>query len=99
YDLIIAPVLTMIRTDAATAIATRVTEGGATFLVTFFSGLVDENDRVHPGGAPGPLRDILGIWVEETDALPPGKTNGLHFAAAWKGIDSGTTFAADLLCD
>ena len=46
-----------------------VSEGG-TFVTTFLSGLVDEHDLVITGGYPGKLRDILGIWVEETDALP-----------------------------
>ena len=45
---------------------------GGTFLTTFFSGMVQENDLVTLGGYPGKLRDILGIWVEEEDALAAG---------------------------
>ena len=33
------------------------------------SGLVDENDRCIFGEYPGKLKDVLGIWVEEVDAL------------------------------
>ena len=33
---------------------------GGTLVVSYFSGVVDATDAVHPGGAPGPLRDVLG---------------------------------------
>ena len=66
-------------------------ENGGTFVTTFFSGIVDENDLVHLGGYPGPLRDILGIWVEETDALPENAENGFVF--------EGKRYPAKLICD
>jgi beta-galactosidase len=72
---------------------------GATFLTTFFSGMVDENDTVYLEGSPGPLREVLGLRVEETDALPAGKTNGLTFARAFGEIPEGTVHPAGLLCD
>ena len=59
-----------------------VSEGG-TFVTTFLSGLVDEHDLVITGGYPGKLRDILGIWVEETDALPSYMKNSF----SWNGKD------------
>ncbi|MBO5503432.1 MAG: beta-galactosidase trimerization domain-containing protein, partial [Lachnospiraceae bacterium] len=64
---------------------------GGTFVTTFFSGIVDDNDLVHLGGYPGPLRDILGIWVEETDALPREAEN--HFS--W----DGKRYPGKLVCD
>jgi beta-galactosidase len=48
--------------------AERLTEfvrGGGQVLVSFFSGIVDECDRVHLGGYPAPLREVLGLRVEE----------------------------------
>lgn len=33
--------------------------------MSFFSGIVDDCDRVHPGGYPAPLREALGLRVEE----------------------------------
>lgn len=74
YDVIIAPVLYMVTDDDASKIRDYVADGG-TFVTTFFSGIVDEHDLVHLGGYPGPLRDVLGIWSEEIDALPPDKHN------------------------
>jgi beta-galactosidase len=71
YDVIVAPVAYMMREEQAERIADRVREG-ATLVTTFFSSVVDDNDRVHAGGAPGPLRPLLGLTVEEFDAIPPG---------------------------
>ncbi|KAF6595689.1 beta-galactosidase trimerization domain-containing protein, partial [Paenibacillus sp. EKM208P] len=51
------------------------TEHGGTFVTTFFSGIVNENDLVTTGGYPGKLRNLLGIWVEEIDALLPESHN------------------------
>lgn len=39
------------------------------------SGLVDENGRCIFGEYPGKLKDVLGIWVEEVDALRPYESN------------------------
>ena len=47
--------------------------GGAHALVTFYSGIVDENDRVRPGGYPAVWRDLLGIRVEEFAPVLPGE--------------------------
>jgi DNA-binding transcriptional MerR regulator len=33
------------------------------------AGWVDEDDLAYPGGYPGPLRRLTGVWVEEIDAL------------------------------
>ena len=64
---------------------------GGTFITTFFSGYVDENDLVIIGGYPGRLRDILGIWVEEIDALPKDSSNSFLYG--------GKTYSAGMLCD
>ncbi len=90
YKLVIAPVLYMTKTGHAERLKEYVRKGG-TFLTTFFSGIVKEDDRVVPGGYPGELRELLGIWVEEIDALPPDKHNRI----VW----SGKTYKAGLLCD
>ena len=98
YEMIVAPLLTMLRTEDAAQIEQRV-QAGASFLTTFFSGLVDENDLIHEGGSPGPLRRVLGLSVEETDALPQTKTNGLRLTQSFGSIPADTVFASGLLCD
>jgi beta-galactosidase len=76
YDLVIAPVMYMIKPGFAEKIEAFVERGG-TFITTYFSGIVNENDIVTTGGYPGKLRKLLGIWAEEIDALLPGQTNEL----------------------
>lgn len=90
YAVVIAPVLYMVKGDCDEKIRTY-TKNGGTFVTTFFSGIVQENDLVTLGGYPGKLRDIFGIWVEEIDALPEGKENQFEY--------QGTKYPAKLLCD
>ena len=90
YKVVIAPVMYMTKPGADEKIRKFVSEGG-TFVTTFLSGLVDEHDLVITGGYPGKLRDILGIWVEETDALPSYMKNS--FSWNEKSYDCG------LICD
>jgi len=76
YEVVIAPVLYMVKPGYAKKLEHFVERGG-TFLTTFLSGIVDENDLVTLGGYPGELRQLLGIWSEEIDALAPEHTNKL----------------------
>jgi beta-galactosidase len=39
--------------------------GGGHLLVTYFSGIVDRDDHIRPGGYPGAFRELLGVLVEE----------------------------------
>lgn len=87
YDLIIAPVLYMLKDTVADNIKKFVSNGG-TFLTTFFSGYVDENDIVKIGGYPSELRNLLGIWVEELDALPPEINNSIQMNSTLEGFSS-----------
>ncbi len=64
YDLILAPTLYLVTEEAAGRLSAAV-EAGATALVTYFSGIVDEHDHVRLGGYPGAFRDLLGVRVEE----------------------------------
>ena len=92
YQVLIAPVLYMVKPGVDEKLRQFVKNGG-TLITTFFSGYVDETDIVTVGGYPGKLRDILGIWVEETDALPENGAN--HFT--WEGQRHPATLLCDLL--
>ena len=87
YDVIIAPVLYMLKDNVSDNIKAFVSNGG-TFLTTFFSGYVDNNDRVKLGGYPSELRDLLGLWVEELDALPPEINNSIMMNGSLANFDS-----------
>jgi beta-galactosidase len=73
YAVIVAPMLYMTKADFAERVRTAV-QAGASFVTTYFSGVVDETDLAYEG-YPGPLSDILGIRVEEIDALYPDQKN------------------------
>lgn len=68
YWLVVAPLLHMVPAELAERITSAV-EGGTHFVTTFFSGIVDEEGHVVPGGYPGALRDLLGVRVEEFHPL------------------------------
>ncbi|GAA2404627.1 beta-galactosidase [Streptomyces glaucosporus] len=72
YGLVVAPVLHMVPGELARKL-TGYVEGGGHLVTTYFSGIVDENDHVWLGGYPGPLRDLLGIRVEEFAPLDDGE--------------------------
>lgn len=96
YEILIAPVMYMVKPGFAKKVEEFVA-GGGTFVTTFFSGIVNENDLVTLGGYPGELRSVLGIWAEEIDALLPGHTNQIVMKEAW-GALSGQ-YECGLLCD
>lgn len=96
YDLVLAPMLYMLRPGIAEHLKAYVNAGGQ-LLVSFFSGLVDQNDMATLDGYPGELRDLLGIWVEEFDPLLEGQTRGVAMAAPWGRLQG--SYRAGVLCD
>lgn len=70
YRMVVVPALYSM-SAAATANLGGFVEAGGTALVTFFSGIVDEEQRVLTGGYPGALRDLLGVRVEEFAPVLP----------------------------
>ncbi|WJV48797.1 beta-galactosidase [Streptomyces flavofungini] len=71
YRLLLVPHLYSLSPDTAARLTAYVRDGG-TLVVSYFSGITDEHDRVHLGGYPGPLREVLGLTVEEFDPRPDG---------------------------
>jgi beta-galactosidase len=71
YDLVLVCTLYAV-SDADAANIASAASAGATVLVTYFSGIVDQNDHVRLGGYPGAFRDLLGIRVEEFHPLLAG---------------------------
>lgn len=96
YEIVIAPVMYMVKPGFAEKVEAFVKAGG-TFITTYFSGIVNENDLVTVGGYPGELRNVLGIWAEEIDALLPGMSNEIVMDKAWGNLSG--SYKCDLLCD
>lgn len=97
YKLLVAPMLYMVRPGVAERIEAFVKAGG-TFVATYCSGIVDESDLCFLGGFPGPLRNVLGIWAEETDSLYEEDVNHVDIieGSQWAG---GKSYEVRLLCD
>ncbi|XOJ03198.1 beta-galactosidase [Paenibacillus polymyxa] len=96
YDIVLAPVLYMVKPGFAVKLE-KFVEAGGTFLTTFFSGIVNENDLVTTGGYPGELRKLLGIWVEEIDALLPEQKNRIVLKETYGDLQG--EYGCGMLCD
>lgn len=97
YKIVVAPVMYMLKPGVAERIEAFVQAGG-TFITTFFSGIVNENDLVTLGGYPGALRKLLGVWVEEIDSLTPDMRNTVEVGERFGHI-AGGSYECELLCD
>jgi beta-galactosidase len=73
YAVVVVPCLYTC-TDAQAASIAAAAEAGAQVVVTYFSGVVDEQEHVRLGGYPGAFRGLLGIQVEEFFPLGPGES-------------------------
>jgi beta-galactosidase len=71
YRAVVVPCLHLV-SDEDAAVITEYVRAGGHAVVTFYSGIVDENDRVRLGGYPGAFRDLLGVVTEEFVPLLPG---------------------------
>ena len=74
YKIVAAPMLYMFRSGFGKKIRKFVEDGG-TFVLTYWSGIVDENDRCFLGGAPHGLLDVMGVRSTEIDGLYDGECN------------------------
>lgn len=97
YQLVIAPMLFMLKNGVPEQLAAFV-ENGGTLVLTYWSGVVDETSLAFVGGFPEPLRSTLGIWVEEIDALFPEQLNKIRTNAS-NLFEAGEIFEATELCE
>ena len=68
YKLLIVPNLYLTRAGVAEVFEAFV-RGGGVIVMAPFSGISDENDHIHLGGYPAPFKNLLGIHVEEIEAM------------------------------
>jgi beta-galactosidase len=73
YDVVMAPSLYLAGPAASENLTGYVRSGGH-LVVSYFSGIVDLNDTVHPGAAPGALREVLGLTIPEFLPLHESET-------------------------
>ncbi|GAB3604951.1 beta-galactosidase [Conyzicola nivalis] len=100
HRFVVVPSLYAVSDADAASLADFVASGGHA-VVTFFSGIVDGNDRVRAGGYPGAFRDLLGVSTEEFFPVEPGVELALSngsTATTWaewvhlRGASAVTTF-------
>lgn len=92
YDVVIAPMLHMVKPGVADQVRALL-ENGGTFIASVFTGVVDETGLAFEQGYPGPLRPLLGVWIEEIDALYPDASNRIVMS------EDGRTFSCSRLCE
>jgi beta-galactosidase len=83
YSLVVAPQLYLLGEEGGVNLA-RFVERGGTLVVTYYSAIVDRDDRAHLDGYLGALRPVLGIRIEEFSPLPldgDSRTIGVRSAA------------------
>ncbi|MCR5626542.1 MAG: beta-galactosidase, partial [Lachnospiraceae bacterium] len=90
YDLVVAPMLYMMKDGIENSLEAFVKRGGK-LILTYMSGYTDENDLIIMGGYPGPLKSIAGVWVEEKDILREDEHNSFEY--------KGVKYTADIVCD
>ena len=81
YAVVVVPCLYTV-SDAQAASIAAAAEAGAQVVVTYFSGIVDQQEHVRLGGYPGAFRELLGVQVEEFFPLQEG--DAVH-------LDDGST--------
>jgi beta-galactosidase len=86
YKVALVPNLFAVSIEDAGNLAEFV-EGGGYLVVGCCSGIVDESGHLHQstdgsgGGYPGPLKEVLGVAVDEWWPLPDGRSTEVSFTA------------------
>ena len=75
YDVVVVPNL-YVHGEQAAALAAFTADGGR-LVVGPFSGVADPTETIHAGGAPGPLRAVLGVEVDEPWPIPTGAVGSI----------------------
>ncbi len=78
YDLLVAPMLYMLKKDVSVNLKSF-TERGGQLIATYLTGYVNENTLNWLKGFPGDgLTQVFGLYSEEIDTLYPGQTNAVE---------------------
>jgi len=95
YKIVIVPMLQMLLPGTAQRLSAFVANGGI-LVTTYLTGYVNETDLCFQGGFPGPLRELLGVRIEEIDALPSYRTVPVTLATGQTLGMSSSAVARDI---
>ena len=86
YNVVIAPMLYMLRPDASGNLKAFVKRGGQ-LMATYLTGYVDDNTLCYLGGFPGDgLSELFGVISEEIDTYYDSDENSATFTDGHKAI-------------
>lgn len=95
YQALLVPSLYLVTEDEAANIRSYVEQGG-TAVISFWSGIVDEHDRVYLGPYGGPLRSLIGCDVLDVAPLAPADVVEVE----WEdGTKTSATFWLDIAAE
>lgn len=97
YRIVAAPMTYMFRPGFAEKVEQFVQNGG-TFVLTYWAGVVDENDRTHLGGRPFGLLDVMGFRSTEIDGLFDWDSNTFE-AAEGNVLGLSKSYTCTKLCE
>lgn len=90
YEIVLAPYLHLIKDDIDKKLI-EFTDNGGTVVLSIFSGYVLESDRVILGGYPGPFKELVGNWVEDTCDILDDETQPFTY--------DGYDYEANIVCN
>jgi beta-galactosidase len=95
YKALLVPSLYLVTDHEAANIRSYVEQGG-TAIISFWSGIVDEHDRVYLGPYGGPLRPLFGCDILDVAPLAPADVVEVE----WEdGAKTSATFWLDLVAE
>lgn len=98
YQLVIAPMLYMVKEGVGDKLKEFVANGGR-LVLTYCTGWVNENDLCYVGGFPGNgLMEVAGVWAEELDPLYPEERNRIVMKTG-DSNDESESYMAHSLCE
>lgn len=96
YDVVVAPVLHMLKGDLPSRLE-EVARRGGSVLTTFLSGRVDEHDNAFLMDVPGPLGPLMGVRVDEWDAREPDVVNPVRLTAGDSALEVESRLVFELV--
>lgn len=100
YRFVAAPMQYLLHEGFAEKVREYIANGGI-FVLTCWSGVVDENDRCFLGGRPHGLMDVFGLRAEEIDGLYDWEENALCKTGEADAVtaDMKDRYSCKYLCD
>lgn len=99
YQVVLVPNLYLVRdNDEVAQKLEQFVEKGGVLVMSFFSGIANQDDHILLGGYPAPFRKVLGLRVEEFDPYVKGHTNRIELPSN-NSSSSASSYQSELWSD